>query len=135
MPINANQTIIPPKRALYKKTGEVPISHTILEARWRLFGHILRQDVNTPANKSMIKFFKQEKSKRKGRPKTSIVSTLRQDLKKLSHTTWSSKLSSLEDLEHLRHIATDRKNWRQLVSTLYKAAQVEESDDTSAKGF
>ena len=65
----------------------------------------------------MIKFFKQEKSKRKGRPKTSIVSTLRQDLKKLSHTTWSSKLSSLEDLEHLRHIATDRKNWRQLVST------------------
>ncbi|GFR81288.1 endonuclease-reverse transcriptase [Elysia marginata] len=39
--------------ALYQKTGETPISLTILEAGWRLFGHILRQAINTPPNVAM----------------------------------------------------------------------------------
>ncbi|GFR85961.1 endonuclease-reverse transcriptase [Elysia marginata] len=58
---------------LYQKTGETPISLTNLEARWRLFGHILRQAINTPPNVAMTKYFKTEGSKQQGRPKTSIV--------------------------------------------------------------
>ncbi|GFR72738.1 endonuclease-reverse transcriptase [Elysia marginata] len=62
---------------LYQKTGETPISLTILKARWRLFGPILRQAINTPPNVAMSKYFKTEGSKQRGRPKTSIVTTLR----------------------------------------------------------
>ncbi|GFS18316.1 hypothetical protein ElyMa_001518700 [Elysia marginata] len=46
--------------ALYQKTGSTPISLTILEARWRLFGQILRQPINTPPNVAMTKYFKAE---------------------------------------------------------------------------
>ncbi|GFS03101.1 hypothetical protein ElyMa_001141400 [Elysia marginata] len=45
-----------------QKTGETPISLTILEARWRLFGHILRQAINTPPNVAITKYFKTEEA-------------------------------------------------------------------------
>ena len=132
--LNIKYPTIITNESLYAKTGEVPISLTILEARWRLFGHILRQNIETPANKAMIRYFKPEARKRKGRPKTSIVSTLKQDLKKLSETKWANKLNSLSDLEHLRQVAQNRKQWKQIISTLYRSSQAEASDDISAKG-
>ncbi|GFR64851.1 hypothetical protein ElyMa_005516200, partial [Elysia marginata] len=33
--------------------GEAPISLKVLEARWRLFGHLLRRDPNIPASEEM----------------------------------------------------------------------------------
>ena len=36
---------------LYKEAGVVPASLQVLDARWRLFGHILRMNENTPARK------------------------------------------------------------------------------------
>ena len=71
--------------------------------RWRLFGHILRQDKNIPGNQAMLAFFQQEGTKRRGRQKTSIISVLRQDLKKIYHKA-ALKFKTTKDLEKLRHI-------------------------------
>ncbi|GFS25539.1 endonuclease-reverse transcriptase [Elysia marginata] len=51
--LNIKHPTVIKNNALYQKTGETPISLTILEARWRLFGHILRQAINTPPNVAM----------------------------------------------------------------------------------
>ncbi|GFS19318.1 hypothetical protein ElyMa_006870300 [Elysia marginata] len=96
--------------ALYQKTGETPISLTILEARWRLFGHILIQAINTPPNVAMTKYFKTEGSKQRGRPKTSIVTTLRRDFKSHNNDHWRTRLHSINDLDHLRDIAQNRSD-------------------------
>ena len=36
--------------SLYKKTGEKHVTNTIREARWKLFGHILRRQCTIPEN-------------------------------------------------------------------------------------
>ena len=43
--------------SLYNKCEEHPLSIYILENRWRLFGHILRRNIEIPANKSMNSYF------------------------------------------------------------------------------
>ena len=42
---------------LYEKCKEISISITIVKARWRLFGHILRRDKDIPAYKAMQPYF------------------------------------------------------------------------------
>ncbi|GFS26484.1 endonuclease-reverse transcriptase [Elysia marginata] len=120
--------------ALYQKTGETPISLIILEARWRLSGHILRQAINTPPNVATTKYFKTEGSKQRGRPKTSIVTTLRRDLKSHNNDHWPTKLHSINDLDHLRDIAQNRSDWKHLTTAVYKSAQAETSVDVAADG-
>ncbi|GFS01275.1 hypothetical protein ElyMa_006419500 [Elysia marginata] len=96
--------------SVYQKTGETPISLTILEARCRLFGHILRQAINTTHKAAMTKYFKTAGSKQRGRPKTSIVTTLRRDLKSHNNYHWPTRLHSMNDLDHLCDIAQNRSN-------------------------
>ena len=120
-------------KSLYKKTKEVPLSLTILERRWRLFGHILRQDIKTPGNQAMLAYFRQDKPKRKGRQKTSIVTTLRRDLKRLPNSV-AFQLKSISDLEELRRTAENRIEWKYITKAIYEAAQVEQSDDYSTDG-
>ncbi|GFS09699.1 hypothetical protein ElyMa_003043200 [Elysia marginata] len=86
--LNIKYPTVIKNNSLYQKTGETPISLTILEARWRLFGYILRQAINTPPNVAMTLYFKKEGSKQRGRPKTSIVTTLRRDLKSHNNDHW-----------------------------------------------
>ncbi|GFR86847.1 hypothetical protein ElyMa_002477400 [Elysia marginata] len=117
-----------------KKTGETDISLTILEARWRLFGHILRQAINTPPNVAMTRYFKTEGSKQRGRPKTSIVTTLRRDLKSHNNDHWQTRLHSIKDLDHLRDIAKNRSDWKHLTTAIYRSAQAETSVDVAADG-
>ncbi|GFR66819.1 hypothetical protein ElyMa_000236700 [Elysia marginata] len=99
-------TILEARRRLFGHIfrQDTPISLTILEARWRLFGHILRQAINTPPNVAMTKYFKTEASKQRGRPKTSIVTTLRRDLKNHNNDHWPTRLHSINNLDHLRDI-------------------------------
>ncbi|GFS00458.1 endonuclease-reverse transcriptase [Elysia marginata] len=118
--------------ALYQKTGETPISLTILEARWRLLGHILRQAINTPPNVAMTKYFKTEGSKQRGRPKTLIVTTLLRDLKSHNNDHWPTRLHSITDLDHLRDIAQNRSDWKHLTTAIYRSAQAETSVDIAA---
>ncbi|GFS06899.1 hypothetical protein ElyMa_002975500, partial [Elysia marginata] len=114
------------------KTNETPISLTILEARWRLFGHILRQAINTPPNVVMTEHFKTEGSKQRGRPKTSIVTRLRRDLKIHNNDHWSTRLHSITDLDHICDIAQDRSNWKHLTTAIYRSAQTDTSVDVAA---
>ena len=94
----------------------------------------MRQDIQAPANVAMLKYFDTQATKRRGRPKTSIVSTLRQDLKRIKNTHWPHKLNTKSDLERLRTVADNRREWKHLATTIYRSAQAEESDDISADG-
>ncbi|GFR83636.1 hypothetical protein ElyMa_002397200 [Elysia marginata] len=94
------------------------MSLTILEARWRVFGHISRQAINTPPDVAMTKYFKTEGSKRRGLPKTSIVTTRRRDLKSHNSDHWPTRLHSVKDLDHLRDIAQNRSDWKHLTTAI-----------------
>ncbi|GFS19781.1 hypothetical protein ElyMa_001552500 [Elysia marginata] len=57
----------------------------------------------------MTKYFKTEGSKRRGRPKTSIVTTLRRDLKSHNNNHWPTRLHLIKELDHLRDIAQNHR--------------------------
>ncbi|XP_071943833.1 uncharacterized protein [Antedon mediterranea] len=66
---------------LYRRTGTKPISLEIVDARWRLLGHILRQDPCTPANTAISYYFSNTTNiKFRGRPRTTLPITLSNDL-------------------------------------------------------
>ena len=55
---------------LYKMSEARPLSHDIVISRWKLFGHVLRMDEDTPAQKSMKYFFENYEKRKifRGRP-------------------------------------------------------------------
>ncbi|GFR96345.1 hypothetical protein ElyMa_000966500 [Elysia marginata] len=84
-------------------------------------------------------FIKTKGSKRRGRRKTSIVTTLRRDLKSHNSDHWPTILHSIEDLDHLRdidYLAQNRSDWkyRYLTTAIYRSAQAETSVDVAADG-
>ncbi|GFR92511.1 hypothetical protein ElyMa_002620200 [Elysia marginata] len=93
---------------------------------------ILRQAINTPPNVAVTKHFKTDGSKQRGRPKTSIVTTLRRDLKSHNNDHWPTRLHSINDLDHLRDIAQNRSDWKLLTTAIYRSAQAETSVDIAA---
>ncbi|GFS16868.1 hypothetical protein ElyMa_001483400 [Elysia marginata] len=82
----------------------------------------------------MTKYFKREGSKQQGRPKTSIVTTLRRDLKSHNNYHWPTTLHSINDLDHLRDIAQNRSGGKHLTTAIYRSAQAETSVDVAADG-
>ena len=73
--------------SLYNKCEEHPLSIYILENRWRLFGHILRRNIEIPANKSMNSYFATHGKKFRGRPLTTLPVVLNKDLSRLQENT------------------------------------------------
>ena len=113
--------------ALYKKCNERPLSLQILEARWRLFGHILRRDKEIPANIAMNTYFTPSgQGKHRGRPPTTIYTVLNRDLK---HLHGVHKLGSKEDLLSLRSLAEDRDQWKDITQRIKEAAEASRSDN------
>ncbi|GFS07684.1 hypothetical protein ElyMa_004738900 [Elysia marginata] len=90
--------------------------------------------INTPHNVAMTKYFKKEGSKQRGRPKTSIVTTLRRDLKSHNNDHWPTRLQSINDLDHLRDIAQNRSDWKPLTTAVYRSVQAETSVNVTADG-
>ena len=113
--------------SLYEKCNECPLSITLLESRWRLFGHILRRNSEIPANKSMNSYFISHGSKFRGRPLTTLPVVLNKDLTRVSDD--KLQLTSLKDLEHLRSVAQNRQTWRKLTTRIREAAEASPSDD------
>ena len=67
---------------LYKITGTKPLSITMTERRWKLLGHILRLPADCPARKTVRYYFEERTNKIfRGRRRTTIVSTLNEDIK------------------------------------------------------
>ena len=93
--------------SLYEKCNEFPLSITLHESRWRLFGHILRINSEIPANKSMNSYFISHGSKFRGRPLTTLPVVLNKDLTRVSDD--KLQLTSLKYLEHLRSVAHNRQ--------------------------
>ena len=120
-------------KVVYKKTDEIPISLTILSARWKLFGHILRLPHDTQAQMSMQHYFTPStKPKFRGRPRTTLPLTLSQDITRAAaynkdfYSNYQLRdLKSTTDLKKLLNIANDRKNWKILAKQIYDAAEVE----------
>ena len=113
-------------KSLYKKCNERPISLQILDSRWRLLGHILRRNIDIPANQAMLFFFKTVEEKFHGRPTTSLPTTLNVDLARLKKPL---RLKTLRDLESLRTTAQNRRRWKLLTEEIRKAAEASKSDD------
>ena len=129
--------------SLYKKTNERPISTTLREARWKLFGHILRRDPATPANMAMNFYFEKNNKGFRGKPRTTLPTVLNQDLENYYQNTEPGpnmdhnyskrlKLNTPEDLEKLRKIAENRKEWKKLVHGITNTREATSSVDDSA---
>ena len=96
---------------LYTRTKSLPLSTLARQARWRLFGHILRLNNFTPANQNMQMHLTSTEPKRKGKPKANFVSTLGKDCQRIG----AFSISSLDDLVYLHETAQDRPTWNLFV--------------------
>ena len=94
--------------ALYHRCQSRPISESIITARWRLFGHVLRLPRDAPAQRAIDHYFADtEAATFRGRPRTFLPSTLCSDLRRIGRT-----LRQPADIEALRAIS--REQWRQM---------------------
>jgi exonuclease III len=92
---------------LYELTKEEPWSKTIERRRHSWIGHLMRLDPEVPARKALIEALKPSKRKR-GRPKTTWISKMQQDIKNLG---LDITLNS-ESIQQLIDICGDRGVWR-----------------------
>ena len=133
-------------KTLYKKTREKPLTQTIAQNRWKLFGHILRRDRLIPANQVMEAYFEPSKAGGfKGKKRITLPVTLNKDLESLNnkkqHLIDHSyckrlKLNNKTDLEEIRQLAQDRVMWKELVYQMasLRTGDADDSDDSTAEG-
>ena len=90
--------------ALYHRCQSRPISESIITARWRLFGHVLRLPRDAPAQRAIDHYFANtEAATFRGRPRTSLPSTLCWDLRRIGRT-----LRQPADIEALRALSREQ---------------------------
>ena len=93
---------------VYRMTNESVLSVDMLRNRWKLFGHTLRMDEDTPAHKSMVHYFTGSQAGRfRGRPRVNMPRKLDEDLKKYSNDR--EELKSMDDLHVLKRLSPNRK--------------------------
>jgi arsenate reductase-like glutaredoxin family protein len=109
---------------LYKRCNARRLGYRIMESRWKLFGHILRLPVNIPAYQTMLAYFEDTGKRERGRDVTSILRTLRQDIKEYMP---QQHLACVYDLLQLRCLAQDRTAWVENIETMMK--KMEEKDN------
>ena len=120
-------------KEVYDRTNEKPINLEILANRWRMFGHTLRMEKESPAYKAMYNYFIQSNSlKFMGRPRETLPRTLNRDLEGVVssdgnfYNRYKVKcLRNLSDLEKLKVIAMDRNEWKNVSNMIYKTAEAE----------
>lgn len=98
---------------LYKMCCISPASFQALYARWRLFGHTLRMDPDTPARQAMAYYFVKDHPGRPGKT-TTIATVLSDDYEDL--TGWT--ITTQDDYTKLVEKAADRAAWRELVADI-----------------
>ena len=118
-------------REVYERTNTEPLSLNIAELRWTAFGHNLRLQVETPANKVMRQYFRRRitnvepvrKTSRRERVLTTIPRLLQMDLQSLTKTARMNHFNVNElmtgtDLEKLRRKAQNQHLWRKGVDAI-----------------
>ena len=116
-------------KKVYKVTKTKPISVEITRARWKLFGHILRMNKETPARKAMKYYFEKESmNKFRGRKRSTIVTTINRDIKttKKKNPRFDLPVMKTElDLHNIRVKAKNRRLWRKRVELVTTTAYSE----------
>ena len=110
-------------KKLYEKYKKEEISVTIKRNKQKLFGHILRLPLTTPANESMKYYFKIPKKIKKHpeipriRLPRSIDKDIKQAVKKNHPTVLPVKqFISTKDLDDLRMLAQERDVWKDFLN-------------------
>ena len=96
--------------ALYRMCKDEPLSRRVHRARWNMFGHVLRMDMNSPAQKS-LEFALAGSTKyraRSGRHCSNLLEQLRADMKLRQR----GQLRTIRQLSFLRQQAHDKHTWR-----------------------
>ena len=97
---------------LYSLTREIPISNKIKKRRLALFGHILRLDPETPAQR-VIKYYVTPHKRPVGRPPLTWMALIIKDLRNtLKHNIIKTPLNT-KSLQKLSEIVKDKTLWRQ----------------------
>ena len=98
---------------LYERCMTRPASLIAVDARWRLFGHTLRLNVNTPARMSMEYYFVKDMPGRKGN-RTTISRVLSSEYRDLTGQT----ISNMNEYSRMIDVAYDRTRWREIVDDI-----------------
>ena len=97
---------------LYKRCKVRPLTERIAEARWKMFGHVLRSGESTPAYLS-FRFAcltcKDDYKGRRGAHRTNLFDVLIKDL--IKRKLISNKVLKLTDFDNLVHMAHNRVVW------------------------
>ena len=97
---------------LYARTKCEPWSEIIRGRRLTWLGHLMRLHPETPARKALKEYLRKVK-RPQGRPKTTWMQTVRQDLTSIGIKLDLSK--EAQTLKRLSELTHDRKNWRGIV--------------------
>jgi hypothetical protein len=103
-------------KCLYERCKTEPLSSRVAIARWRLFGHILRGDKDSPAYLAIL--FGIEKNRlsvckpRLGRPITNLLDVLKNDLYVRGLKNYN--LIEMNDLYEIEALAYNRSEWKKL---------------------
>ena len=100
---------------LYKITRVIPWSQTILKRRLSWLGHLMRLSTETPARHALSEALIPTKRGR-GRPPLTWISMIKNDLIDLNILQKSETENSETLFQKLESLATNRKNWRMLIS-------------------
>ena len=98
-------------RDLYARCGVSPLTERVAKSRWKMLGHILRSDCNSPPQLALSFAVESMNSMRGrlGRHQMNIFKCILNDLNKRN-----TYLRNLTDLSELRQTASNRNFWRQL---------------------
>ena len=77
-------------KQLYNMMNSSPVTILAMEQRWKLFGHILRLNPNTPEQTIMAQYYTETHHQKRGRPPLTLPAILNNDLK-LIHTNLVDK--------------------------------------------
>ena len=91
---------------LLRRANMNPLSEEVKWRRWKMIGHILRQDQNNDCNTAMT--WAPEGKRRRGRPKTTWRRTVEKERDEAGWTSWAEARTS----------AADRVTWRRSVEAL-----------------
>ena len=123
-------------KRLYKIKKETPLSEQMRQARWRLLGHLLRLDRNTPCQKAVDYYFGVPECAKKhiDKGRTTLPIVIADDMRlaeigKININIININIGSIlifrtkSYLEGLRVLAKDRIKWRELTAIICEQAQ------------
>lgn len=113
---------------LYKLCDIKPASMQALEARWRLFGHTLRMNPDTPARQAMAYYFVKDHPGRKGN-RVTIASALSKEYK----AVFGEAIDTKDAYEDVVQLAQDRENWKDIVAKVVQTQSKAKEDKTKRK--